>query len=153
MALKQNWFDNVEDRPMQHPGIKWMTTAFFVKDVKKVQTFYVDVFGMVTIAELPDEHGELIFARLRYRGINITLNREDPDGNGFDDYGLSPETSGNPVSFGIYMYVDDVKSLSKDLLEHGAKEIKAPAKTMWGDMRARYQDPFGFIWDIAESVD
>ncbi|WP_019218193.1 VOC family protein [Legionella tunisiensis] len=64
-----DWFDNVEQRPHPWPGLNWLTAMLVVPDVKKALAFYEELFGFVPIFELPDDQGELVFARLRYRGV------------------------------------------------------------------------------------
>lgn len=104
---------------------------------------------MVAISELEDEKtGELLFARIRYRGNNFVLNKEHWDFNA-----VAPITSGQVSPFVFYLYVDDVKTLVKEIRkEKDAKIISEPEIQFWGDLKARIQDPFGYIWDLAEKI-
>jgi len=146
---KLNGFDNAENRthPWEDMGLTWLTTALNVPDVRAAADFYSGAMGMVIIAELEGDDGEMLFARIRYRGTNFTINKE-----GWDSDLTSPQTSGTPTPFIFYMYVDDVAVLVNEMVQAGAMVINEPAEMFWGDLKARVQDPFGFIWDIAQKL-
>ncbi|TDW51601.1 putative glyoxalase superfamily protein PhnB [Flavobacterium sp. 270] len=146
---KLNWFQNVEHRAHPHPGLNWLTTTLSVPDVAKAIDFYTGVLEMVNISELEDEKtGDLLFARIRYRGNNFVLNKEN-----WDFKAVAPVTSGNVPSFVFYLYVDDVKALIEEIKkEKEAEIISVPEMQFWGDLKARIKDPFGYIWDLAEKV-
>lgn len=146
---KLNWFNNVENRthPWEGSGLTWLTTALNVPDVRTAVDFYTGAMNMVAIAELEGDDGELLFARIRYRGTNFTINKE-----GWDSDLKSPQTTESPTPFIFYMYVDDVESLVHEMVQAGATILNAPAEMFWGDLKARVKDPFGFIWDIAQKL-
>lgn len=146
---KLDWFNNVENRthPWEGMGLTWLTTALNVSDVKAAVDFYTGAMKMVAIAELEDDGGEILFARIRYRGTNFTINKE-----GWDSDLNSPVTSGTPTPFIFYMYVDDVFTLTNEMVEAGATVLSEPTEMFWGDLKARVKDPFGFIWDIAQKM-
>lgn len=146
---KLNWFQNVEHRVHPHPGLNWLTTTISVPNVKNAIAFYVDVMEMVSISELEDEKtGELLFARIRYRGNNFVLNREN-----WDFGAVAPITSKQVPPFVFYLYVDNVKALVEAIRkDKQATVLAAPEMQFWGDLKARIQDPFGYIWDIAEKA-
>lgn len=147
---KLDWFKNVEHRTHPHPGLNWMTTTISVPNVTKAVNFYTDVMEMVAISELEDgESGELLFARIRYRGNNFVLNKEN-----WDFEAEAPVTSGHGVPFVFYLYVDDVRTLVEAIRkDQDAKVLVEPEMQFWGDLKARIQDPFGYIWDLAEKAD
>ncbi len=101
----------------------------------------------VPIAVLPDEDGRTFFARMRYRGTNITLNRPGWDSD------LSQTTSDAPPHFIFYLYVDDVRLTVSSMEARGATATMTAAQTAWGDLRARVRDPFGYLWDLAQRND
>jgi hypothetical protein len=70
-----DWFANVESRQHPWPGLGGNTVGLVYDDVDAAVEFYAKALGMVPIAVLPDEDGQTFFARMRYRGTNITLNR------------------------------------------------------------------------------
>lgn len=141
-----NWFDNVESRPHPWPGLNWLTTGLICADVGRAVEFYTRALGFVPIFLLPGEDGELLFARMRYRGVNFTLNspRFDP--------GLHPPSAGSTPPFAFYLYVDDLAKTAAAMRAEGATTSIAARSEPWGDMRARLIDPFGYAWDVAQKV-
>jgi PhnB protein len=137
-----DWFANVEARQHPWPGLGWNTPGLVLDDVDAGVSFYAKALGMVPIAVLPDETGQTFFARLRYRGGNITLNRPGWDSD------LRPPTADSP-HFIFYLYVDDVDQAVTAMEARGATTLIATEKTFWGDLRARLRDPFGYLWDVA----
>lgn len=146
---KIDWFKNVEHRAHPYFGLNWLTTTLSVPDVSRAIEFYTEVIEMVAIYELEDEKtGELLFARIRYRGNNFVLNKENWDFNA-----VAPITSGQAPPFVFYLYVDDVKTLVEEIRKDtDSKIITEPEMQFWGDLKARIQDPFGYIWDLAEKI-
>lgn len=139
-----DWFANVESRPDPWPGLRWNTPGLAIDDVDAAVEFYVVTIGMVPVAVLPDDDGGTFFARLRYRGGNITLNRPGWDSD------LRQPTADAPPSFIFYLYVDDVEATAAAMTARGAALLLAPDTTFWGDIRARLRDPFGYLWDLAQ---
>lgn len=142
------WFDNVDARPAPRPGLTWWTTNIYVPDVEAACSLYANVFAMVRIFDMPGQDDRLQFARLRYRGINITLSAE----GSFGHVGVSPARSGQTAPFIFYLYVDQVERMHRSALASGFVELQAPQEQFWGDLSARIRDPFGYVWDIAEVV-
>lgn len=147
MKRNPQWFANVEDRAHPWPGLNWLTTGLIVPDVEKALAFYTESMEMASIAELPDDNDHLLFARVRYRGINFTLNKE-----GWYADLPSPRTASQAVPFLFYLCVDDVRRLVKQMQSAGATLLLAPEEMFWGDLRARLKDPFGYVWDVAEKL-
>ncbi|MFJ2617706.1 VOC family protein [Glutamicibacter sp. NPDC087344] len=141
-----NWFENVEKRPHPWPGLEWLTTALVFDDVAAAVEFYGSTLGFVPIAVLPfaDREGTM-FARLRYRGINFTLNSREFEPT------LAPPAEAAPSSM-FYVYVDDVPAATAAMREAGASVLEEPTEQFWGDLRARVRDPFGYIWDLARPI-
>lgn len=146
---KLDWFNNVENRthPWEGMGLTWLTTALAVPDVRAAMAFYTNAMAMVAIAELEGDDGEMLFARMRYRGTNFTINKE-----GWDSDLHSPQTSGALTPFIFYMYVDDTVAMVDEMVKAGATVLSEPCEMFWGDLKARVKDPFGFIWDIAQKL-
>lgn len=143
-----NWFENVEERPHPWPGLNWLTAMLVVPDVKEAMDYYHEIFGIVPIFQLPNESNKVIFARMRYRGSNFTLNQE----GAFGFEGRSPAASGSTPPFLFYIYVDNVEQTYQNATEKGCSSIEPPHDEFWGDKKARLLDPYGYIWDIAEKI-
>ncbi|WP_206197590.1 VOC family protein [Terrimonas sp.] len=147
MMKNINWFDNVEQRPHPWPGLNWLTTSIYVEDVCKAVSFYTEVMKMVSIFELEDDNGELLFARIRYRGSNFIVNKAEENSTR-----LSPVNTNQVPSFIFYLYTDDVKKMTTEMRDAGAIILIEPEIQFWGDLKARLKDPFGYWWDIAEKI-
>jgi uncharacterized glyoxalase superfamily protein PhnB len=141
-----NWFDNVESRPHPWPGLNWLTTAIACSDVRRAVDFYTKALSFVAIFELPGENGELLFARMRYRGCNFTINQV-----GWDSDARPPADSSQTSPFLFYLYVDDVVETAARMKACGGVEVFRPREEMWGDLRSRLRDPFGYVWDLAQA--
>ena len=143
-----DWFDNVEERPHPWPGLNWLTAMLVVPDVTKAINFYEEVFGIVPIFQMPDETGNILFARMRYRGSNFTLNQEGT----FNFDGKAPSTTANLSPFTFYLYVDDVDKIYSHALSKNCKSLEEPHMEFWGDKKARIADPFGYVLYIATKM-
>ena len=49
----------------------------------------------------------------------------------------------------LYVYVEDVDSVHRRALEHGAESLEEPRAMPYGDRRAMVRDPWGNTWQIA----
>lgn len=146
--INPNWFDNIEHRECPWPGLTWMTTMLAVPKVEEAIAFYQSVFGVSPIYVNKSENGRIVFARMRYRGINFCLNETGR----FDTRGVHPSASNTPPPFFIYMYVDDVDHFYLNAIENGCISIQEPYMEVWGDKKARIEDRYGYVWDIATRV-
>jgi PhnB protein len=142
------WFENIEARPHPWPGLAWITAMLAVPDVTVAQKLYSKLFGLATIFESKEEDGTTVFARLRYRGCNITLNREGR----FNLPTQAPVTTGTMPPFVLYLYVDDVNATYEKALSEGCVSITEPRTEPWGDLIARVQDPLGYLWELAMRI-
>ena len=143
------WFDNVDPRPSPRPGLNWITTMVYVTDVRRAAELYAEVLGFVTIFELPGEDGDLDFARMRYRGNNITIGRE-----GIFEYdGQAPVASGTTPGSMFYVYVDDAAAVCRSAAELGCTILQEPFPQFWGDLKGRFADLFGHVWEVATELD
>lgn len=142
-----NWFAEVEKRPHPWPGLEWLTTALVFDDVAAAVEFYGATLGFVPIAVLPfEDRAGTMFARLRYRGINFTMNSRE-----FEPLLTPPAADAAPTSM-FYVYVDDVPEAAAAMAAAGASVLEEPTEQFWGDLRARVRDPFGYVWDLAQPL-
>jgi PhnB protein len=148
MDPSMTWFDNVDQRPAPRPGLNWLTTMLYVTDVRRATEVYAGVLGLVTIFELPGEDGSLDFARMRYRGNNITIGREGM----FDYDGKAPVTSGTRAGSMFYVYVDDPVAVCTAAAAFGCTILEEPFPQFWGDLKGRFADPFGHVWEVAAEL-
>lgn len=142
------WFDNVDPRPSPRPGLNWVTTMIYVTDVRRAAEVYSGVLGFVTIFELPGDDGALDFVRMRYRGNNITIGRDGI----FDSDGSAPATTGAEPGSMFYVYVDDAVEVCRAAAQHGCTILQDPFPQFWGDLKGRFTDPFGHVWEVATEI-
>jgi PhnB protein len=139
-----NWFENVDKRTHPYPGLEWLTPAMGYEDVAAALQFYSSTLSFVPIFTLPTDDGRILFARMRFRGVNFTLN--DPS---FEPHMHRPTTD-SPATVVYYLYVDDVRASQAAMTAAGATVVCPATVEFWGDLRVRVQDPFGYLWDLAQ---
>jgi PhnB protein len=109
-------------------------------------TFYGKVLDAEERMRMPGPDGKVGHAELAIGDSIIMLADPFPEGT------PSAKTVGNsPVT--VMVYVEDVDKTHAKALEHGAKEIMAPADQFYGDRSASFFDPFGHRWHIASHVE
>lgn len=143
-----HWFENIENRPHPWPGLNWFTPVLIARNVRKAKNLYEKVFNFIPIFELENNEKELIFVRMRYRGCNFILQKEGE----FNYQGKSPLETNSISPVMIYVYVDDVDKVYADSIENGFKSHEVPERMFWGDKKARIEDTYGYIWEIATKL-
>lgn len=141
------WFENVEMRAHPWPGLNWVTTMLSVPDVKHARDLYMAAFNFVPIFDSTNQDGVFVTTRMRYRGANFVLVKEDLD---FD--GCAPSVSGAQSPFYFYVYVDNCESSYEQAIKLGFTTFIEPSDTPWGDRRCRLKCPFGYVWDLAHRI-
>jgi PhnB protein len=63
---------------------------------------------------------------------------------GFEEYGNARKAAST-----YWLHVDDCEDVFRRAVRYGAESIQAPKETFWGDIMAKVQDPFGYVWAIA----
>lgn len=128
---KLNCFQNVKPRVYPHPGLGQFTPASCVPEVRKAIEFY-----------------KLLFSGIRSRASNFTIDKKK-----WNFEADSPAISIQTSSFISYYYVDDVKALVEKIRKDGTGDILTEPEIIFeGDLKASIQDPFGYIWYIAEKA-
>ncbi len=114
-----------------------------VDDVKRVRTFYEEVFGWEPTAQSNDT---ITFFHLN--GIQLALFgrqalADDADvsstGQGFRAFALAHNLRS----------VEEVDRLFEELRGKGTMIVKSPSKTDWGGYSGYISDPEGSLWEIA----
>lgn len=141
-----DWFVNVEDANHVWPTINWDSPTLVVHDVTKAIHFYERVFGFLPVFILPDEHNEVTFARMRYRGTYFTLTR---DSDPMLDERCIPASG---VCAAFYLYIDDVRQTVGIAEVNGSHVLEQPHLDSLGYEKARILDIFGYIWDIVAKI-
>jgi catechol 2,3-dioxygenase-like lactoylglutathione lyase family enzyme len=124
------------------PRITMVTLG--VRDIEKSYDFYSRIVGFPS--EKGIEGGRVVFFTLTHMLLSLyprDLLAEDAlvpsDGNGF---------SGMTLAYNVKTR-EEVDEIIKILHQAGVKITKEPQDTFWGGYDAYFQDPDGYLWEIA----
>jgi len=117
-------------------GLEGHATVLLVDDVSRAAAYYRDRLGFeVTFFEKNPSH----YAYASRDGVWLHFAC-------FKDAPPRPNVEVVPPDmFDVYIYVDDLEELEKELGERGADVIQPPAATGYGMDEIRVRDPFGYI--------
>jgi PhnB protein len=104
-------------------------------------------FGAEELSRRPGRDGPVIHATLTIGGAMVMVHGEYPH-----LASRAPQSDGSsPVV--IYVYVEDVDTVTKRAEEAGAKVLIPVANQIWGDRVGRIIDPEGHVWNIATHIE
>ncbi len=135
-------------RPPRPTTLPWITPVLTVRDVRAAIDFCVRAFGFEEVMTLPSQSGALLFGRLRYQGLHVTLQPEGSAGMETK----APVSSGSPPAVWLHVYSSDVDALFARAVDCGAAVLQPPANRFWGDRVCRLGDPDGHVWEFATNV-
>lgn len=128
--------------------LNWITTYLIVQNVEQALDFYSTVFLFDIHQTVSNNQGKIVFARIRYNGMNIILGLHDAF-DGEKDYGIAPIASHTHSPIGIYVYCNNLQERYTKALQSGIKVLIKPEKRFWGDTLFRVEDPNGYVWTFA----
>jgi catechol 2,3-dioxygenase-like lactoylglutathione lyase family enzyme len=117
--------------------------TLFVEDPQRSKAFYTRVFQVEVAFE--DENSvafrfDNLFLNLLKRGIAVNEL-------------LGPVAAAEPgASFELTIWVKDADAVCVDLAERGVSIVNGPLVRPWGMRTAAFQDPDGYIWEIAADL-
>lgn len=119
----------------------------YVADVQKELDFFEKAFGFKRRFVDPNgDYVELDTGETVLAFANHELGRSNlPNG-------YVKGTSDKPLGVEIAMVTDDVNTLHLKALEHGAKELRDPAKKPWGQTVSYVMTPSGVLVEICTPV-
>lgn len=129
------------------PRICFITLG--VEDLERAVAFYRDGLGLQTkgIVGTEFEHGAVAFFDMQ-PGLKLALwGRE----NLAIDTGL-PAATGASTSFALAHNVRSEEDVDRTLAQAeqaGGRIVKPGAKTFWGGYAGYFQDPDGYLWEVA----
>lgn len=124
----------------QNPfGLHTITTYLIAKDVLKLINFLDEVFG----AKLRGD--------IRYRDDNTVQHAEVKIGDSIIMLG-EPMSDIEPMTSGMYIYVDDCDTAYHKALSLGAISVSEPANYPHGDRYGGVKDFAGNIWWVVTHV-
>ncbi|MGZ4817741.1 MAG: VOC family protein [Terriglobales bacterium] len=105
--------------------------------------WYREVFGAAEVMRFPMPDGRIGHAETKIGDSHIMLADEYPE-MGYQ----GPETLGGSPGL-IMLYVENVDSVFKRAIEHGAKVKQEVKDQFYGDRNGTITDPFGHHWTLS----
>lgn len=127
-------------------GSSWARSIFaitlFVEDLAASKQFYGKVFSLPVDYE---DANSAVF-KFGHTLINLLKITEAPELIG--PATVASREAGSRHVFTIQ--VDDVDAMCAELRQRGVKLLNGPMDRPWGIRTASFQDPGGYIWEIAK---
>ncbi len=115
--------------------------TLFVEDADRSKAFYREVFELEPMLE--DETGAGF--QLEDTFLFLTRSSHAPAL-------IAPAAAGNPGNGPRHVFaiiVDDVDAVCAELTAKGVALLNGPQDRPWGMRTANFQDPDGYVWEIA----
>jgi catechol 2,3-dioxygenase-like lactoylglutathione lyase family enzyme len=129
-------------KPIEASWAKQITAiTLFVEDLEGAKGFYQKVFGLPVHFEDPNS------AVFKFGDVLINLLKIDQAPELIEPATVANQRSGSRLVFTIP--VEDVDAMCAELAGLGVKLLNGPMDRPWGIRTASFQDPAGYIWEIA----
>ncbi|HEX9119622.1 MAG TPA: VOC family protein [Terriglobales bacterium] len=128
-------------------GYHTATPYLVMRHAAKALDWYHDVLGATEVMRFPTPDGKIGHAEIKIGDSFIMLADECPD-MGY----VGPESLGGSPGL-IMIYVENVDSVFKRALDHGAKMKQELKDQFYGDRNGTIIDPFGHQWTIATHIE
>ena len=118
--------------------------TLFVDDLNLASRFYETVFAADEVYR--DEVSQV----LQFDGLLINLLEADKA-----PILVEPLAVASPAAGACFMFTIRVKSVDavcKDLAQLGVALLNGPTNRPWGRRTAVFNDPSGYVWEIAEEI-
>ena len=118
--------------------------TLFVEDLDRSKLFYEQVFDLQPGFE---DEADTMF-RLENTLLFLTKSSEA-------SRMIAPATVGGPGNGPRHVFaiiVDDVDAVCAELTEKGVALLNGPEDRPWGMRTANFQDPDGYVWEIATEL-
>jgi catechol 2,3-dioxygenase-like lactoylglutathione lyase family enzyme len=127
---------------LKNAGIGAIT--LFTEDIGQASAFYQKVFGLQPVFA---EDTDVMF-RLENTLLFLTRTAEAPRM-------IAPAVAGRPGNGPRHVFamiVDDVDAVCEELAGKGVALLNGPEDRAWGMRTANFQDPDGYVWEIATEL-
>jgi len=118
--------------------------TLFVEDSDRAKSFYQKVFELQPAFE---DETDVMF-RLANTLLFLTRSSEAPRM-------IAPAVAGRPGNGPRHVFaiiVDDVDAVCAELTDKGVALLNGPEDRSWGMRTANFQDPDGYVWEIATEL-
>lgn len=118
--------------------------TLFVEDPNRAKSFYRNVFDLEPAM---DDETDVMF-QLENTLLFLTKSAEAPRM-------IAPAEAGRPGNGPRHVFaiiVDDVDAVCAELAEKGVTLLNGPEDRQWGMRTANFQDPDGYVWEIATEL-
>jgi catechol 2,3-dioxygenase-like lactoylglutathione lyase family enzyme len=118
--------------------------TLFVEDSDRAKLFYQQVFELQPAYE---DETDVMF-RLANTLLFLTKSSEAPRM-------IAPAVAGRPGNGPRHVFaiiVDDVDAVCAELTGKGVALLNGPEDRSWGMRTANFQDPDGYVWEIATEL-
>jgi catechol 2,3-dioxygenase-like lactoylglutathione lyase family enzyme len=118
--------------------------TLFVEDSDRAKSFYQNVFELQPAYE---DETDVMF-RLANTLLFLTKSSEAPRM-------IAPAVAGRPGNGPRHVFaiiVDDVDAVCAELTDKGVALLNGPEDRAWGMRTANFQDPDGYVWEIATEL-
>ncbi len=118
--------------------------TLFVEDTRRSRAFYENAFDLAPAYE--DETGSMF--RLKNTLLFVTRSSQGPEM-------IAPAVVGAPGNGPRHVFaiiVDDVDAVCAELTGKGIALLNGPEDRSWGMRTANFQDPDGYVWEIATEL-
>jgi catechol 2,3-dioxygenase-like lactoylglutathione lyase family enzyme len=118
--------------------------TLFVEDAERSKSFYQAVFDTEPAM---DDETDVMF-QLENTLLFLTKSSEAPRM-------IAPATVGRPGNGPRHVFaiiVDDVDAVCAELAEKSIALLNGPEDRDWGMRTANFQDPDGYVWEIASEI-
>src|SRR6185437_2507602 len=118
--------------------------TLFVEDLDRARSFYQEVFELQPA--FADETDTMF--RLENTLLFLTKSSEAPRM-------IAPAAAGSPGNGPRHVFaiiVNDVDEVSAELAGKGVTLLNGPEDRAWGMRTANFQDPDGYVWEIATEM-
>ena len=118
--------------------------TLFVEDPDRAKSFYRNVFDLEPAM---DDKTDVMF-QLENTLLFLTKSAEAPRM-------IAPAVAGRPGNGPRHVFaiiVDDVDAVCAELAEKGVTLLNGPEDREWGMRTANFQDPDGYVWEIATEL-
>ena len=118
--------------------------TLFVEDLDATKQYYGTVFDLPIVYEDPNS------AVFKFGDTLINLLKISEANTLIEPAKVASRVAGSRFVFTIT--VDDVDAMCAKLTERGVKLLNGPMDRPWGIRTASFQDPGGYIWEIARDI-